>query len=71
MMDSQDNILEQEVKEEVNQEMTAPEVETPEVAPVTEEEAPVAEEVAPAVEEVAPAAEEEAPVAEEEQPHKV
>ena len=64
MMDSQDNILEQEVKEEVNQEMTAPEVETPEVAPVTEEEAPVAEEVAPAVEEVAPAAEEE-------QPHKV
>ena len=57
MMDSQDNILEQEVKEEVNQEMTAPEVETPEVAPVTEEEAPVAEEVAPA--------------AEEEQPHKV
>ena len=30
MMDSQDNILEQEVKEEVNQEMTAPEVETPE-----------------------------------------
>ena len=64
MMDSQDNILEQEVKEEVNQEMTAPEVETPEVAPVTEEEAPVAEEVAPA-------AEEEAPVAEEEQPHKV
>ena len=71
MMDSQDNILEQEVKEEVYQEMTAPEVETPEVAPVTEEEAPVAEEVAPAVEEVAPAAEEEAPVAEEEQPHKV
>ena len=64
MMDSQDNILEQEVKEEVNQEVTAPEVETPEVAPVTEEEAPVAEEVAPA-------AEEEAPVAEEEQPHKV
>ena len=57
MMDSQDNILEQEVKEEVNQEVTAPEVETPEVAPV--------------VEEVAPAVEEEAPAAEEEQPRKV
>ena len=57
MMDSQDNILEQEVKEEVNQEITAPEVETPEVAPVAEE--------------VAPAAEEEAPAAEEEQPRKV
>ena len=40
MMDSQDNILEQEVKEEVNQEVTAPEVETPEVAPVAEEEQP-------------------------------
>ena len=47
MMDSQDNILEQEVKEEVNQEMTAPEVETPEVAPAAEEEAPVAEEEQP------------------------
>ena len=44
MMDSQDNILEQEVKEVVNQETTVPEVETQEVAPVTEEEAPVAEE---------------------------
>ena len=33
MMDSQDNILEQEVKEEVNQEVTTPEVETQEVAP--------------------------------------
>jgi hypothetical protein len=64
MMDSQDNILEQEVKEEVNQEIIAPEVETPEVAPV-------AEEVAPAAEEEAPAAEEEAPAAEEEQPRKV
>jgi hypothetical protein len=42
MMDSQDNILEQEVKEEVNQEVTAPEVETPEVA-----EAPAAEEEQP------------------------
>ncbi len=63
-MDSQDNILEQEVKEEVNQEIIAPEVETPEVAPV-------AEEVAPAAEEEAPAAEEEAPAAEEEQPRKV
>ena len=57
MMDSQDNILEQEVKEVVNQETTVPEVETQEVAPVAEEEAPVAEE--------------EAPVAEEEQPRKV
>ena len=61
MMDSQDNILEQEVKEEVIQENTVPEVETPEVAPVAEEKAPVAEEVAPAVEEEAPAAEEEQP----------
>ena len=57
MMDSQDNILEQEVKEEVNQEVTAPEVET--------------QEVAPAAEEVAPAAEEEASVAKEEVPRKV
>ena len=57
MMDSQDNILEQEVKEVVNQETTVPEVETQEVAPVAEEEAPVTEEVAP--------------VAEEEQPRKV
>ena len=40
MMDSQDNILEQEVKEEVNQEITAPEVETQEVAPAAEEEQP-------------------------------
>jgi hypothetical protein len=47
MMDSQDNILEQEVKEEVNQEVTAPEVETQEVAPAAEEEASVAEEEAP------------------------
>ena len=60
-MDSQDNILEQEVKEEVNQEVTAPEVETPEVAPVAEEEAPAAEEVALVSEEEAPAAEEEQP----------
>ena len=57
MMDSQDNILEQEVKEEAIQENTVPEVETPEVAPVAEE--------------VAPAVEEEAPAAEEEQPRKV
>ena len=64
MMDSQDNILEQEVKEVVNQETTVPEVETEEVAPVAEEEAPVTEEVAPVTEE-------EAPVAEEEQPRKV
>lgn len=41
MMDSQDNILEQEVKEEVNQEVTAPEVETQEVAPAAEEVAPL------------------------------
>ena len=61
MMDSQDNILEQEVKEEVNQEVTAPEVETPEVAPVAEKEAPAAEEVALVSEEEAPAAEEEQP----------
>ena len=60
-MDSQDNILEQEVKEEVNQEVTAPEVETPEVAPVAEEEAPAAEEVALVSEEEVPAAEEEQP----------
>ena len=71
MMDSQDNILEQEVKEEVNQEVTTPEVETPEVTPVAEEEAPAVEEVAPAAEEVALASEEEAPAAEEEQPRKV
>ncbi|MBO6031570.1 MAG: DUF349 domain-containing protein [Prevotella sp.] len=70
-MDSQDNILEQEVKEEVIQETAVPEVETQEVAPVAEEEAPVIEEVAPATEEVTPAAEEEAPAAEEEQPRKV
>ena len=56
MMDSQDNILENEVKEEVIQE-SVPEVETPETAPVAEE--------------VTTAAEEEAPVAEEEQPRKV
>ena len=61
MMDSQDNILEQEVKEEVNQENIAPEVKTQEVAPVAEEEAPAAEEVALADEEKAPAAEEEQP----------
>ena len=71
MMDSQDNILEQEVKEEVIQENTVPEVETPEVAPVAEEEAPVPEEVAPVTEEVAPAAEEEAPFEDPEQPRKV
>ena len=59
MMDSQDNILEQEVKEEVNQENIAPEVKTQEVAPVAEEEASAAEEVALASEEEAPAVEEE------------
>ena len=71
MMDSQDNILEQEVKEEAIQETTVPEVETPEVAPVAEEEALVTEEVAPAAEEVALTSEEEAPAVEEEQPRKV
>ena len=70
-MDSQDNILEQEVKEVVNQETTVPEVETQEVAPVAEEEASVAEQEAPVTEEVAPVTEEEAPVAEEEQTRKV
>ena len=64
MMDSQDNILEQEVKEEAIQETTVPEVETLEVAPVAEEEAPTAEEVVPV-------AEEEAPTANPEQPRKV
>ena len=64
MMDSQDNILEQEVKEEVNQEAIVPEVETQEVAPA-------AEEVAPVAEEEASVAEEEAPIDEEEQPRKV
>ena len=64
MMDSQDNILNQEVKEEAIQETTVPEVETPEVAPVAEEEAPAAEEEAPV-------AEEEAPIADPEQPRKV
>ena len=71
MMDSQENILEQEVKEEVIQETTVPEVETPEVAPIAEEEAPVIEEVTSVTEKVAPAAEEEAPAEEEEQPRKV
>lgn len=70
-MDSQENILEQEVKEEVIQETTVPEVETPEVAPIAEEEAPVIEEVTSVTEKVAPAAEEEAPAEEEEQPRKV
>jgi len=64
-MDSQDNILEQEVKEEAIQETTVPEVETPEVAPVAEEEE------APTAEEVVPVAEEEAPTANPEQPRKV
>ncbi len=61
MMDSQDNILEQEVKEEVNQENNAPEVKTQEVAPVAEEEASAAEEVALVSEEEAPAVEEKQP----------
>ena len=58
MMDSQDNILQQEETKEVIQEATAPEV-------VNEEVAPAAEQVASPVEEVALAAEEVAPVAEE------
>ena len=63
MMDSQDNILNQEVKEETIQEKTVPEVETPEVTPAAEEETLAVEEVALATEEEAPA--------EEEQPRKV
>ncbi|MBR4731092.1 MAG: DUF349 domain-containing protein [Prevotella sp.] len=81
MMDSQDNILEQEVKEEVIQEATAPEVETP-AAAETEAPAEVAEASAESVEAPAesveaPTEETEAPVedaqapAEEEQPQKV
>ena len=81
MMDSQDNILvnaspveEQEVKEEVIQEATAPEVETPAAA---ETEAPAEVVKAPAESVEAPIEEMEAPVeeaqapAEEEQPQKV
>ena len=67
MMDSQDNILEQEVKEEVIQEATAPEVETPAAA---ETEASVEVVEAPAEEAQAPAEETQAQ-AEEEQPQKV
>ncbi|MBO7047067.1 MAG: DUF349 domain-containing protein [Prevotella sp.] len=66
-MDSQDNILEQEVKEEVIQEATAPEVETPAAA---ETEASVEVVEAPAEEAQAPAEETQAQ-AEEEQPQKV
>ena len=81
MMDSQDNILvnaspveEQEVKEEVIQEATVPEVETPAAA---ETEAPAEVVKAPAESVEAPIEEMEAPVeeaqapAEEEQPQKV
>ena len=72
-MDSQDNILEQEVKEEVIQEATAPEVETPAAA---ETEAPAEVVEAPAESVEAPIEETEAPEeaqapAEEEQPQKV
>ena len=67
MMDSQDNILEQEVKEEVIQEATAPEVETPAAA---ETEASVEVVEAPA-EEAQAQAEETQAQAEEEQPQKV
>ena len=51
MMDSQDNILEQEEKKEVTQEIGTPEVVNEEVAPAAQEEAPAVEEAAPAVEE--------------------
>ena len=74
MMDSQDNILvnaspieEQEVKEEVIQAATAPEVETP---AATEMEAPAEIVEAPAQSVEAPVEDEQAP-AEEEQPQKV
>ena len=67
MMDSQDNILEQEVKEEVIQEATAPEVETPAAA---ETEAPAEIVEAPIEETEAPVEDAQAP-AEEEQPQKV
>ena len=81
MMDSQDNILQQEVKEEVIQAAAAPEVETPEaketeapaeepVAPAEEAKAPVEEAEAPAEEVQEPVEEAEGP-AEEEQPQKV
>jgi hypothetical protein len=80
MMDSQDNILEQEVKEEVIQEATAPEVETPAAAeteaPAEVVEAPAESVEAPAESVEAPIEETEAPEeaqapAEEEQPQKV
>ena len=51
MMDSQDNILEQEEMKEVTQEIETPEVVNEEVAPAAQEEAPAVEEAAPAVEE--------------------
>ena len=51
MMDSQDNILQQEETKEVIQEATAPEVVNEEVAPATEEVASPVEEVALAAEE--------------------
>ena len=71
MMDSQDNILEQEAKEEVIQETAVPEVETTDSEEQAQEEALVTEEVAPVAEEEAPIAEEETPVSEEELPRKV
>ena len=74
MMDSQDNILEQEVKEEVIQEATAPEVETPAAAeteaPAKVVEAPIEETEAPVEDVQAPVENVQAP-AEEEQPQKV
>ena len=83
MIDSQENVLEQEaqleekkVEENVVNEVEAPadnkaeaEAPAPETeAPAQQEEAQAAEEEAPAVQEEAPAAEAEAPVAEEEAP---
>ena len=74
MMDSQENILEQEkMEEEVKQEALAPEVETaeatvPEEAPAAEAEVPAPEAEVTAPEEQAPTTEAETPVAEAETP---
>ncbi len=74
MMDSQENILEQEkMEEEVKQEALAPEVETaeatvPEEAPAAEAEVPAPEAEVTAPEEQAPTTEAETPVAEAEDP---
>ena len=74
MMDSQENILEQEkMEEEVKQEALAPEVETaeatvPEEAPAAEAEVPAPEAEVTAPEEQTPTTEAETPVAEAETP---